>query len=210
MQNYSTDKFSHGYIPVYEKYFEQFKNVKNILEIGVLQGESLKYFNDYFPNATIYGIDIEDKKHFENDKIKTFICNQESRDDLNYLMSMLNIKFEIILDDGGHTMKQQQTSFGVLFNHLINSGIYILEDLHTSRMEKNSTRPVNENWIFDSDYITTLDMLFNLKYTNNLISNHITDEEKKYITKNIDSIEIWSKNIEYNQSVTSIIKKINL
>ena len=207
MEHLLTDKFSHGYIPVYDKYFENCREAKNILEIGILQGHSLKYFSNFFPNATVYGIDIEDKKHFENEKIKTFVCNQESREQLDDLFSTLDIEFDIILDDGGHTMKQQQTSFGALFKFLKKGGIYIIEDLHTSRMEKNSNRPEHENWIFDTDYITTLDMLFNLKYTNNLISNHIIEGEKKIIENSVEFIEIWSKTIEFDKSVTSIIKK---
>ncbi len=40
--------------------------------------------------------------------------------------------FDIILDDGGHTMKQQITSFKILYPFVKKGGIYIIEDLHTS------------------------------------------------------------------------------
>ena len=33
------------------------------------------------------------------------------------------------------------------------------------------------------------------------------DDEKRYIEENVESIFIWSANAQYNQSVTSIIKK---
>ena len=84
--SFETDKFSHGYIPIYEKYFKECKNVLNVLEIGIYNGGSLRYLSNYFPNAIIHGIDIEYKKNIETDKIKTYICNQESREDLkNFL-----------------------------------------------------------------------------------------------------------------------------
>jgi hypothetical protein len=40
--------------------------------------------------------------------------------------------FNVIVDDGGHTMKQQITSLRTLFPSMPPGGIYIIEDLHTS------------------------------------------------------------------------------
>jgi hypothetical protein len=39
-----------------------------------------------------------------------------------------------VIEDGGHTMRQQITSFEVLFPFLNPGGIYFLEDLLTSWM----------------------------------------------------------------------------
>ena len=39
---------------------------------------------------------------------------------------------DILIDDGGHTMKQQITTFNVLFDHVKMNGLYVCEDLHTS------------------------------------------------------------------------------
>ncbi len=200
MRQYKTDKYEHGFIDVYEPYFNDMTDSKNVLEIGVYFGESLKYLSDKFKNANIYGLDIEDKSQYNNEKIRTYIVNQEDRDALNKFLEETNIEFDIIIDDGGHTMKQQQVSFGVLFKRLKQGGIYILEDLHTSRLEQLGT-------ISKEDIITTLDMLYTVQYTRNVISNHILDDEKEYIINNVDDIRIWTRTPEYNQSVTSIIKK---
>ncbi len=40
--------------------------------------------------------------------------------------------WEVIVDDGGHTMQQQRISFMALFPTLMPGGLYFLEDLHTS------------------------------------------------------------------------------
>lgn len=40
--------------------------------------------------------------------------------------------FDIILDDGGHTMRQQIVSFETLYPALDRRGVYICEDCHTS------------------------------------------------------------------------------
>ena len=39
---------------------------------------------------------------------------------------------DIVIDDGGHSMNQQITSFHTLFPLLKNKGLYVIEDLHTS------------------------------------------------------------------------------
>jgi len=200
MEEYNTDKYLHGFIDVYEPYFNDMSDSKHILEIGIYYGGSLKYLSDKFKDGNIYGIDIEDKTQYDDKRVKTYIVNQEDRDALNRFLEETNVEFDIIIDDGGHTMKQQQVSFGALFSRLKKGGIYILEDLHTSRLENFGT-------IFPDDLITTLDMLQSFKFTNNIASNHILDDEKEYIKNNVADIRIWSKTPDYNQSVTSIIKK---
>jgi len=197
---FNTDKYSHGFMEIYDPLFRELKTSKKVLEIGIYHGDSLKLLDYYFKDAKIYGIDINNYEHLNNDKIKTFICNQEKRDDLKSVIDVIGDDLDLIIDDGGHTMKQQQVSFGFLFSKLKSGGIYILEDLHTSRIENFGT-------IVPDDLITTLDMLFNMKYTNNVISNHMTEEEKEYIKNNTESIKIWTRTPEYNISVTSIIKK---
>jgi hypothetical protein len=202
MKQYNTDTYDHGFIDVYEPYFNNMSESKHILEIGVYYGGSLKYLLDKFKDGNIYGIDIEDKTQYDEERIKTYIVNQEDRNALNKFLEETNVEFDIIIDDGGHTMRQQQVSFGTLFKRLKKGGIYILEDLHTSRLDNFGT-------IFPDDSITTLDMLNSFKYTKNIVSNHMLDDEKEYIKNNVENIRIWSKTPDYNQSVTSIIKKTN-
>jgi hypothetical protein len=40
--------------------------------------------------------------------------------------------FDIIIDDGGHTMKQQKTSLELLWDSIKTGGVYFIEDLDTS------------------------------------------------------------------------------
>ena len=39
-------------------------------------------------------------------------------------------KFDIIIDDGSHASHHQQISLAILFRHLADGGLYIVEDLH--------------------------------------------------------------------------------
>jgi len=200
MKQFDTDKYEHGFIDIYEPYFNNSKDVKHVLEIGVYHGGSLKYLSSKFPEAKIYGIDIEDKTIYNTENVKTYIVNQENREELHKFLQETNVEFDIIIDDGGHTMKQQQVSLGVLFGKLKKGGLYILEDLHTSRLEQFGT-------IHKDDLITSLDMLYTIQYTNNVISNHMTEKKKIHLKNNVENIRIWTRTPEYNQSVTSIIKK---
>ena len=132
---YGTDKGKkfHNYMPIYEKYFTQIRyDVKKILEIGIKQGRSHFMWLNYFPNATVYGIDIDDKTGLEKDRFITFKCDQSDIESLNKFIELYGNDFDIIIDDGGHTMKQQQTSFKILFDALKSGGLYVIEDLFTS------------------------------------------------------------------------------
>lgn len=82
VNNITTDKnTTHSYLPLYETLLKGKKDTaKKILEIGICRGGSLKLWNDYFTNATVYGIDIDDKHIMEetiknNDKIKIIKTN---------------------------------------------------------------------------------------------------------------------------------------
>ena len=61
INNDKTDKNStHSYIELYENLLhnKQF-TAKNILEIGIQRGGSIKLWHDYFINATVYALDIQ-------------------------------------------------------------------------------------------------------------------------------------------------------
>jgi hypothetical protein len=122
------------YFDIYDRHFSKLRGKDiTILEIGVFQGGSLNMWRDYFgPKAKIYGIDINPNcKQLEGDNIEIFIGSQEDRDFLRSVKKNIP-KLDLIIDDGGHTMRQQIASFEELFNHVKDDGIYMIEDTHTS------------------------------------------------------------------------------
>lgn len=123
-----------NYFSVYERYFEKYRNKPVIiLEIGVFQGGSLQMWKKYFGEGVqIYGIDIDPRcKSLEEDNITIFTGSQSDRQFLQSVKRQIP-KVDILLDDGGHTMKQQIVTFEEMFEHIKNDGIYICEDCHTS------------------------------------------------------------------------------
>lgn len=79
----------------------------------------------------IYGLDIHDKKAFEEDRIKIF---QGSQDDEVLLRRIVGLSggFDIVIDDGSHINTHVIKSFEILFPLLRDKGIYVVEDTQTS------------------------------------------------------------------------------
>ena len=131
-----------NYFEGYVRHFESIRaraspqNKIILLEIGVQNGGAMPMWLDYFGpnNCFIYGIDIDPKCESLNSlhpAIKVFIGSQEDRKFLKSVMKKIPPP-DIILDDGGHTMNQQITSFKVLYPYLKNGGVYVCEDTHSS------------------------------------------------------------------------------
>jgi len=128
----------HHYFDIYHNHFHRFRGRPvTLLEIGVFQGGSLQMWKQYFgPEARICGVDINpDCKQFEEDQIQIFIGDQTDREFISELKNTLG-HIDIVIDDGGHTMIQQLTTFRELFPFVGETGIYLVEDLHTSYWEE--------------------------------------------------------------------------
>lgn len=126
-------KWKH-YFEIYNRHFSKYRGTDvHIVEFGVSHGGSLHLWKDYFgANAKVFAIDINPNcKELEEDGIKIFIGDQQNRQFLRSLVKSIP-RIDILIDDGGHTMKQQINTFEELFPHIDENGIYLCEDLHTS------------------------------------------------------------------------------
>ncbi len=131
-----TDKASewHDYMHMYSRHFAPFREQPiKFLEIGLWEGSSAKLWEEYFPRAELHFIDISfDALKYRSGRSYYHLCNQEDPDDLNRFLKAVPGPFDIIVDDGGHTARQQLTSFSILFPQMRSGGIYVIEDLHSS------------------------------------------------------------------------------
>jgi hypothetical protein len=134
---YGTDKSSevHNYCEKYAKYlpFERYKEM-NILEIGVLNGKSLKTWQEYFYRSKIIGIDINPECKQYDDRDNNVYVEIGSQDDHVFLNDVMREygPFDMILDDGSHMNEHVIYSFEHLFQSVKSGGIYIVEDVSTS------------------------------------------------------------------------------
>ena len=145
-------KIFRSYTPEYDKILGKFK-VNKMLEIGIgnsqlmnthipyfqtkreyIPGASLRMWRDYFPNARVYGCDIDPSVIFEDDRIKTFVADQSSPDSLYELMKNIG-SVDFIMDDGSHQLEHQITSFKTLWDYVELGGVYIIEDIPTHNID---------------------------------------------------------------------------
>lgn len=125
------------YFDIYHRHFSRFRNEKpTILEFGVSHGGSLQMWKHYFgEGARICGVDINPKcKNVEEDGIEVFIGDQQDRDFLQELATRIG-PVQILIDDGGHRMREQITTFEEMYPVVTTPGIYLVEDIHTSYWE---------------------------------------------------------------------------
>ena len=74
-----------------------------------------------------------------------------SQEDVPFLQSFINANhhFDVIIDDGGHTMKQQLTSIVTLLPMVSSGGLYIIEDLETSFPAMSTANCANSSTTLD-------------------------------------------------------------
>jgi hypothetical protein len=125
---YGTDKFNrHRYTEIYFEIFKHLKDEKiKLLELGLLDGDSLRMWREWFSNAEISGIDINIDNLKTIDNVNILKSNTQTIDickDLNYQ------EFDIIIDDADHHPYQQLITLWNTWPLLKKGGIYVIEDV---------------------------------------------------------------------------------
>ena len=131
------EKWAH-YLEIYHRHFKRYRGKSPVvLEIGVSQGGSLEMWHDYFgPGCRLFGVDIDPRcKAFESENTTILIGDQSDRGFLEQVRRTVP-RPDILIDDGGHVMNQQIATFEELYPYIIEDGVYLCEDLHTSYMPK--------------------------------------------------------------------------
>lgn len=156
---YDTDKFGkctwetgHSYANFYDDEFLPLKNKSlKILEIGVQMGGSHRLIHDYFSNSEIYGVDIRPKWNGESpDNFKRLNLYYFDAYDLGkFNLSFKDKKFDIIIDDGPHTLESQIIAINNFTDFLSPNGVLIIEDVKTRNLEELKNKSNKEFKIID-------------------------------------------------------------
>jgi len=128
---HKTDKWGkHNYTPFYYDLFkDKVKEVKKVVEIGAGEGAGLRMFRDFFPNAQIYGGEIDNNRLFTEDRITVFKCNQTNEMDLASLIIETGMDIDLFIDDGSHKPEDQIFTCLVIMPYLVKDSIYVIEDV---------------------------------------------------------------------------------
>jgi len=166
VDNTRTDKNTlHSYLDLYQDLLVNKKNTAlNVLEIGILNGGSIKLWNDFFINANVYGLDLMSinsvwEQIKDNEKIKLYTSINAYDDDF-FTKHFLdkNIKFDFMLDDGPHTLASM-TQFIKLYSQVMtHDGILIIEDVQSIDWIDILTEQVPNDL---KQFIKTYDLRFN-------------------------------------------------
>lgn len=128
-----TDKNTiHSYVDnFYEKEFKKYLNQKiSLLEIGIEFGSSLKLWSEYFKDAEkIIGLDIQNKLLPEHQEIENVNIIFEDAYQKEFADTLG--KFDIIIDDGPHTLESQLNAIELYLPKLKKGGVFIIEDIQS-------------------------------------------------------------------------------
>jgi SAM-dependent methyltransferase len=154
MARYGSDKASHNYTQLYSAVFRDRSNQPlRVLELGLgtnnpavlsnmgvfgAPGASLRGWRDLFPQASVYGADIDRGILFEEDRIKTFYCDQLDKSSIRAVWSQPALRggADIIIEDGLHAFEANISFLEGSLDHLRPGGIYVIEDIGWEDIER--------------------------------------------------------------------------
>lgn len=131
-----------SYLDVYDSYFAPIRQqVKCVLELGVFRGASLMTWRDYFPNAQVWGIDIDPIANANyGDRVKVVTGSQV--DPAAIAQVAPGQEFDIVVDDGSHLVDHLIGSFELIWPRVKPGGFYVMEDLGCSYSDMGPWRTV--------------------------------------------------------------------
>jgi hypothetical protein len=108
--------------------------------VNGVPGASLRGWREFFTNSLIFGADIDDVILFEEDRIKTYYCDQTNPDVIRDMWAKTDLidNFDIIIEDGLHTFDANKCFFEHSIHKLKKHGVYIIEDIASSDLPKFS------------------------------------------------------------------------
>lgn len=137
-----TDKNTiHTYLGLYNHLLQPKKhNARHVLEIGIgcwkeKNGGSIDMWAKFFTNATVHAIEILDKDRVKdslinNPKVKLY-TSTDAYDPGFVQDAFKNIKFDMLLDDGPHTLESMISFIQLYSDKIADQGILMIEDVQS-------------------------------------------------------------------------------
>jgi SAM-dependent methyltransferase len=163
--NVSNSRYCHPYTLFYNSLFKhKCGNILDIAEIGILDGSSLRMWQDYFPRSNIYGFEYEDryiqkfKESFNNDRVTLTKIDVTKADSINASFRSTHKLYDVIIDDSTHQFQDQIRIIENTYQYLKPGGVLIIEDIFKRYNENDfitSLAPILDN--FQDYYFISLD-----------------------------------------------------
>lgn len=136
----------HSYIEVYERILAPYRYAITAIEIGILNGDSLRMWEEFFVQSHVIGVDLNDHP-LDMADLKPMIA--EHRHDIRLFdasnaeeveRNVGGMTFDVVIEDATHALEQQLAIYQNFRHRLAPDGIYIIEDVD----EIDKVRPVFE------------------------------------------------------------------
>lgn len=181
------DKYlkGHRYHSFYDKFLINKKMSKiNLLELGSFKGNATAAFFFYFKNGIFFSGDLyPDLFCYKSERIKNFLIDTSSEKELKKKIIQNKEKYDVIIEDAGHYLKDQIISLFMLFRKLNKNGIFVIEELDFP----NTRKDMNLN----NEKPSLKDILSLVKKNKDFSSKYISKKDKKYFLSNYKSINIY-------------------
>lgn len=101
-------------------------------------GASLRAWAHFFPNAQIYGVDIDPDVLFAEDRIQTWQMDQTDSASIASVWAKLPVhEVDVIIDDGLHELHGNVSFFENSIDHLKpKTGLFVIEDVNISYLQE--------------------------------------------------------------------------
>ena len=189
----------HGYSIFYQKYFENLRsNNLKILEVGSFHGNASAALYFYFKKSKLFAADIyPDLFRYRSNRIENFYVNSSDENSIQKnIIDKFSDNFDIIIEDAGHSLKDQIISLFMLFKKLNSGGLFIIEELDFPDTRKDMNL-MNEK-------PTLREILLKFKKEKKLLnSKYIQKNDRDNFLDSIESLEIYRGN--FNE--IAILKK---
>ena len=119
---HGTDKLK-WYTGFYHSLLKDRRNAKKVMELGILNGASLRMWRDYFPLAIVYGLDHDKNALIQENRIYSLWFEQSEVGTYPF-----GNDYDFIVEDASHQWNHQMTALLALAPILAPGGIYIMED----------------------------------------------------------------------------------
>ena len=207
MAKYGSDKAQHGFCEFYSRFFEPVReSVEKVLEVGVYRGASMRALLDYFPNARVLGLDdgsFQQEWSFGTDRAQCYIADQGARTMLARFLERES-DFDLVIDDGSHTMWGQQVSLACLLPAVKPGGFYVVEDLHSSFFPVIGYEQPRRYYATGSDFplATTHEVLANWPRVE---SDYVTLGEWDALVARVGDIHLFDRDGDHKH-MTSVLE----
>jgi SAM-dependent methyltransferase len=170
-KKYDTDKSSqrnnvvppgrhcHPYTLFYDNLFKTKRECTfKMAELGILDGASLRMWQEYFPNATINGFEYnmnfvdQFKNLYDNDRISLYYTNVFNKESIETSFLEANCTYDIIIEDTTHQFEDQIRVIEVAYQYLNPGGILIIEDIFKSYKEEDYLNRLQHILPYFQDY----------------------------------------------------------